>query len=196
MYKLLCVTNSLICTCDFLSRIEVLAQSEIYGIILREKHLTENEYLALAEQVIKICNKYDKLCVLHNFIDVAIQLKHNAIHLPMPVLKNSQEKLEDFKIIGASTHSVEQAQKAEQLGATYITYGHIFATICKEGIQPKGVNSIKAVANSVSIPVYPLGGINKNNLALIEQQGTEGCAVMSGLMTDDYADILQSLNME
>lgn len=196
MYKILCVSNSRICTGDFLSHIELLAQSEIYGIILREKHLTEREYIVLAEKVIKICNKYNKLCILHNFIDVAIQLNHNAIHLPMPVLESSQNKLKSFNIVGASVHSVEQAQQAEKLGATYITYGHIFATNCKKGLPPKGINSIKNVAKSVSIPVYPLGGVNKENINFVKQQGTGGCAVMSGLMTDDYANILQSLYME
>ena len=50
------------------------------------------------------------------------------------MLKN----LKHFNIIGASTHSLEDAKIAEKLGATYITASHIFATDCKKGLEPRG----------------------------------------------------------
>ena len=172
MYKVLCVTNSKICEYDFLSHIEVLAQSNIYGIILREKHFE---------------------CILHNYPNVAIQLGCKAIHLPLPVLQESKNIIDSFKILGASVHSVEQAKRAELLGATYVTYGHIFETDCKKGKQPKGVDTINSVADSVNIPVYPLGGINKENIDLVMKQKVTGCAIMGELMKSGYTEILKML---
>lgn len=193
MYKLLCVTNSKICEYDFLSHIEALAQSNIYGIILREKHFDCKEYLQLAEKVLEICNKYNKLCILHNYPNVAMKLGCKTIHLPLPLLEKSQNVIDNFEIVGASVHNVEQAKKAELLGATYVTYGHIFETDCKKGKQPKGVDTINSVADSVNIPIYPLGGINKENIDLVMKQKVAGCAIMSELMKSGYTEILKML---
>lgn len=193
MYNLLCVTNSKICEYDFFNHIEVLAQSNIYGIILREKYLDCKAYFQLAEKVLGICNKHNKLCILHNYPNVAIRLGCKAIHLPLPVLEESKNIIDSFEILGVSVHSVEQAKIAESLGATYVTYGHIFKTDCKKGKQPKGINTINSVADSVNIPVYPLGGINKENIDLIMKQKVAGCAIMSELMKSGYAEILKML---
>ena len=143
MYKILCITNSSVCESDFLKHIEALAQSRIYGIVLREKQLSADDYYYLAKAVIGICKKYDKLCILHNFVEEAVKLKHYAIHCPMPVLEKNTELLKNFDIIGASTHSIAQAQKAKELGASYITYSHIFPTDCKKGLAPKEYKHFK-----------------------------------------------------
>ncbi len=114
MYKILCITNSSVCDYDFLKHIDTLAQSRIYGIVLREKQLSADDYYYLAKAVIGICKKYDKLCILHNFVEEAVKLKHYAIHCPMPVLEKNAELLKKFDITGASTHSLIQAKKAEK----------------------------------------------------------------------------------
>ena len=59
MYKILCITNSSVCDYDFLKHIDTLAQSRIYGIVLREKQLSADDYYYLAKAVIGICKKYD-----------------------------------------------------------------------------------------------------------------------------------------
>ena len=81
--------------------------------------------------------------MLHSFINVAMELEHPYIHLPLPILeayvkkglsdnistdmsKSTDNYQQFFKVIGTSVHSVEDAIKAEQLGATYMTAGHIF----------------------------------------------------------------------
>ncbi len=196
MYKILCITNSSVCESDFLKHIEALAQSRIYGIVLREKQLSADDYYYLAKAVIGICKKYDKLCILHNFVEEAVKLKHYAIHCPMPVLEKNTELLKNFDIIGASTHSIAQAQKAKELGASYITYGHIFPTDCKKGLAPKGLSELKEIVRNVDIPIYPLGGINAENFREVISCGTDGFAVMSGLMKKDYGTLLNALYSE
>lgn len=190
MCKILCITNSQICDFNFLKHIEVLAQSNLIGIVLREKHLSQSKYYELAKLVLDICNYYNMDCILHNYVDVAIELKHYAIHLPLPVLEREFSKLSSFSVIGASTHSLQQAKAAERLGASYITYGHIFKTDCKMGLSPKGVNSIVDIINNTTVSVYPLGGIGRKNYKQVLQQGAEGFAVMSELMHSDYNEVL------
>ena len=139
--------------------------------------MPEAEYLSLARDVIALCKKYDVQCMLHSFINVAMELEHPYIHLPLPILeayvkkglsdnistdmsKSTDNYQQFFKVIGTSVHSVEDAIKAEQLGATYMTAGHIFATDCKKGLPPRGLDFLKNVCDAVEIPVYAIGGIN------------------------------------
>ena len=94
--------------------------------------------------MLKICRKYDQLCMLHSFIDVAKQLDHPYIHLPMQLfLHMTQEERKYFKKIGVSTHSLEEALTVQEMGVSYITASHIFATACKAGLEPKGLEFFK-----------------------------------------------------
>jgi thiamine-phosphate pyrophosphorylase len=87
-----------------------------------------------------------------------------------------------FRYLGASCHSVEDAVKAERLGCTYITAGHIFATDCKKGVPPRGLEFLKEVCESIDIPVYAIGGINSENMNLTIEAGAKGVCIMSGFM--------------
>ena len=183
MSDILCVTNRKLCKEDFLTRIEKIAKAKPLGIILREKDLTESEYKILAQDVMHICKQYDVPCILHSFVNAAASLKAEAIHLPLPLLFNmSEEDKARFSVIGASCHSVEDAIDAQKRGCAYITAGHIFATDCKAGLPGRGLDFLKAVCKSVSIPVYAIGGIHAKNIAEVRQCGAKGGCVMSGAM--------------
>ena len=107
MSDIIVISNSSICKEDFLLRIEKLAKAKPKAIVLREKHLPENDYEDLAKKVIEICNKYNTQCILHNFPKVAEKLNHNALHLPLQVLATLTDKEKSqYKILGASCHSV------------------------------------------------------------------------------------------
>lgn len=183
MSDIFCVTNRALCAGEFLNRIEEIAKHHPAGIILREKDLRPEEYKQLAEQVLGICEKHQVLCVLHSFVDVAVELGAEAVHLPLPVLRKlSEEKRSHFRIIGASCHSVEEVREAVKLGCTYIIAGHIFATNCKKGLPGRGLDFLKEVCASVSVPVYAIGGIDSENITLVRSVGAKGACVMSGLM--------------
>ena len=183
MCDILCVTNCSLCKEDFLKRIEKIASAKPKGIVLREKDLTEKEYKDLATKVIEICNRYNTPCILHTFTQVALELKHPYIHLPLHILeKVTAEDREKFKVLGASCHSVEDAVRAEKLGCTYITAGHIFDTDCKKGLPGRGLDFLKNVCQSVKIPVYAIGGISSENLKEVKNAGAKGVCVMSGVM--------------
>ena len=166
-----------------MDRIEEIAKMHPAGIILREKDLTEEEYRELAKQVLSICEKYQVPCMLHSFVDVALELKAGAIHLPLPVLRSlSEEKKKGFSVLGASCHSEEEAREAELLGCTYVVAGHIFATDCKKGLPGRGTGFLQKVCKAVRIPVYAIGGITAENIGMVRETGAAGACVMSGLM--------------
>ena len=178
------VTNRKLCEEDFLTRIERIAKGKPKGIILREKDLTREEYKALAKEVLSICQKYNVPCILHSFVEVAVELQAKAIHLPIDqLLSLNDEEKSQFQILGASCHSVEDACKAKEAGCSYIVAGHIFDTDCKKGMPGRGVTFLQEICESVDIPVYAIGGITPGNIGSVRNAGAASVCVMSGLMT-------------
>jgi len=195
MSDILCVTNRKLCQEDFLARIERIAACHPAGIILREKDMSAEEYKTLAAAVLKLCGRYDVKCILHSFTDVGISLHAQAIHLPLHHLRElSQEHKAHFRVLGASCHSVEDALEAQALGCTYITAGHVFETDCKKGLPGRGLEFLRNVRAAVDIPVYGIGGINADNIALVRDAGVSGACLMSSLMvSEDVAGLLKAM---
>lgn len=184
MSDIIVITNRSLCREDFLTRIEKIALAHPTAIVLREKDLNEKDYKSLAAQVLEICNNHGVRCILHSFPEAAAELNCSALHMPLHRLSLlSAEERTSFKVLGASCHSVEDAKEAEKLGCTYITAGHIFDTDCKKGLPGRGLAFLKDVCESVSIPVYAIGGISADKVALIRESGAKGVCVMSGAMT-------------
>lgn len=188
MYKIIAVTNRHLCEGDYFKQIERIASSNVEHIILREKDMPEKEYKELAEIVLSICSQYRKSCILHTYVNVAKELKAENIHLPLPELRCQQGQLESFKIIGTSIHSLEEAWEAEQLGASYITAGHIYQTDCKKDLPSRGLDFLESVCREVSIPVYAIGGITLDKMPEIIAQGATGGCIMSGCMKKSFWD--------
>lgn len=176
------VTNRLLCNDNFLERIELIASDKPYMIILREKDMNIKDYTELAEQVNKICNKYNVKFAVNSFTDTARKLKIPNIHIPLKMLEENPELSAEFNT-GVSVHSPEEAEKACYLGAKYIIAGHIFATDCKKGLPPRGLDYLSRVAKASDIPVFGIGGINKNNMQSVIDTGAKGFCVMSELMS-------------
>lgn len=166
-----------------MEKVETAAKSGVKAVILREKDMSPEDYRELAQEVMGICEKHGTACILHSFTDIALSLGAENIHLPMHILRElPEEKKRSFRLIGASCHSVEEAIEAESLGAGYIIAGHIFATDCKKGLPPRGLDFLRAVCNSVKIPVYAIGGISDRNIASVTEAGAAGACMMSGFM--------------
>ena len=183
MFDIICVTNRRLCEGDFLERIEKIAASGVKAMILREKDLSESDYFDLAEKFTGICNRYKIEAVLHTYVDTAIKLEVPSIHLPLDILRKTDDKKKSFfKRIGVSCHSVADAVEAENSGASYITFGHVFATDCKKNLAPRGVDALKNVCEAVGIPVFAIGGIDAENVESVLKNGASGICVMSGFM--------------
>ena len=132
-----------------------------------------------------ICSRYQVSCILHNFWKTALELGCTSVHLPLPILqKTTDEEKKKFTKIGISIHSVEEAKEAERLGASYLTAGHIYATDCKKGLLPRGLEFLEEVCKEVNIPVYGIGGIkfDEEQWNDMEKCGAVGGCIMSGMM--------------
>ena len=167
----------------------ILKKFEIVTLTLREKDLDKNEYLNLVEKIYPICKRYGIDLILHQNYDLNLDKKYKigGFHLSYEIFKslnkNIREKLiKKYKRIGVSIHSLEEAKKVENLGASYVVAGHIFETDCKKGLEPRGLNFIKELSSILTIPIFAIGGINKENSNLVLNSGAFGVCMMSSLM--------------
>ncbi len=195
MSEILCITNRHLCTDDFFSRIDSIARARPHGIILREKDLREKEYEELADEVMSICDKHGVECILHTFSNVAQRLGCKSFQAPLYIIEGMKEKEKRyFENIGASCHSIEDAIRAESSGCTYIMAGHIFDTDCKKDIPGRGIDFLKSICNSIKIPVYAVGGIDKNNVKAVTDIGASGiCIMKSAMVCQDISTLLEEL---
>ena len=175
------ITNRQLCTGDFYKQIEKIAILQPDRIILREKDLSDEDYAEIAEYCSNLCHHYKVPFSVNGRTDIATHLSAD-LHLPFTRINEIKNLIQQFRAIGVSIHSVDEAITAEKAGASYLISGHIFTTDCKPGVPPRGLPFLKEVCSAVRIPVYGIGGINLKNLSQIRAQGAKGGCMMSGVM--------------
>ena len=184
MSDILCVTNRKLCGEDFLTRLERVAAAGPRAVLLREKDLSPADYAALARSVLALCRAHRVPCILHSHPEVALAMEAEALHLPLPLLRDLPEaERRRFPRLGASCHSPEEAREAESLGCTYLFAGHIFDTDCKRGLPGRGLDFLARVCRETTLPVYAIGGVAPENIAAVRRAGAAGACLMSSLMT-------------
>lgn len=199
------VTNQMLCRDDYLSQIEKVATLKPKSLILREKHLSIEEYRDLCKDVKRICDKHHVNLFVHTHIDVAKELGISNLHLPFETFEKNREKLFSgqnyFKQLSISCHNLREVEylsnlsdelklseiqkKSENLRLTeiQIVLGNIFETDCKKGLAGKGLEFLsEACKKAENVPVYAIGGINTENIKKVLDAGASGGCMMSGFM--------------
>ena len=174
------VTNRKLCTDNFVLRVREILSAEPFEVILREKDLSDDKYCQLAKEIVADNNGYKKVLAL-NRPEIALELGIENVHLTMQQLME-HGRPSFIKRAGVSVHSAEEAETAQKLGADYLIAGHIYATDCKKGVPPRGIEFFRGVCESVDIPVFAIGGISDNNFNEPLENGGTGVCLMSEFM--------------
>lgn len=163
---------------DLYTLINHIKVANIDKIILREKDLSSEELLKMSLGIKEILKGYQSQLMVNGDVDVARKVNAHGVHFPFEIFRETNKR---HGVTGVSVHSLEEALFAENNGADYILAGHIFKTCCKENLQPRGLDYLKAISTSVSIPVIGIGGIKPCNIPDIVSRGAKGIAVMSSI---------------
>ncbi len=173
--------------CAFYLAIEDALSGGVKAIQLREKDLTARELFEIASWMRELTSKYDAKLFINDRVDIALAVGADGVHLgqksiPVQAVRDSfGNKL----IIGCSTHSLEEALKAEKEGADFITIGPIYETPSKVIYgKPIGVEVLKKTKLSLSIPVFAIGGIKLNNVEDLKESGVDGIALISAILAE------------
>ena len=171
---------------DFYSCIEEAIESGVKIVQLREKNLSSKDFYEKALKVKEICKNYEVLFIINDRLDIAQAVEADGVHLgqsDMPIEK-AREILKDKFLIGATAKNIEEAKKAELLGADYIGSGAIFGTSTKDNAKKLEMEDLKKIVNSVKIPVFAIGGININNVWMLKNIGLQGICSVSGILSE------------
>lgn len=192
--EIVAITDSRICKGDLLERIELLAQSGVKAIILREKQLEPSAYTMLAKQALAICASRGVACILHSFIEVARELKASALHCQSSQIAHLPHLRAHFRTLGVSVHSVEEYRAAKEW-VDYVIVGHIFASSCKVSVEPKGLKLLESIitleSNFAKIDsrdkpalqgLYAIGGISLETLPALANMPISGVCMRQALM--------------
>lgn len=167
---------------DFLKQVERLARAKIDAFILREKELSEYDYYDLAKEVLVICKKHKLVCFLHSFDKIALKLNHRYFHCPLKILRQEARLIKYFHLIGTSIHSSDELFEAMNFGCNYAIFGHIFQTLSKPFLPPKGVKALDEICKMSKIPIYAVGGIKQENINQLSNIGVAGVCMKNALM--------------
>jgi thiamine-phosphate pyrophosphorylase len=117
---------------------------------------------------------------------VALGVGATGVHLGQDDLspEAARKILGPKAVIGLSTHSVEQAQTANQLPVNYIAIGPVFETRSKRSeYQPLGPRGVGRVRRVVTKPLVAIGGITRGAGREVLDAGADGLAVISALLS-------------
>ena len=172
--------------CAGRSSVEVLDAVLEAGVTLiqfREKDLDDDRMYDRARAFRRLTDKAGALLIVDDRLDIALAVEADGVHLGRHDLPISvARKLAPDMIIGASTHSVEQAHEAAKAGASYVNIGPIYATQTKQKTAaPLGPEIIEEITREVSIPVTCMGGIKPENIAEVLAHGARHPAVVTAV---------------
>ncbi|MDP3465372.1 MAG: thiamine phosphate synthase [Sulfuricurvum sp.] len=165
--------GSSIDTLEF-SLVSIFAQTCPDFALFRDKQTYD--YPSLAREFIKMCRCYNvPNVVLHGDYLLAHTLKADGIHLT----STQFDAISEAKTLGLyviiSTHTHEEALRAQELGADAITYSPIFHSPNKG--EPKGLEDLKEIVDKIRIPIFALGGImTQEQIHAVEECGAYGFA--------------------
>ncbi len=153
-------------------------------IQLRDKALPKRELIALARELKGVCSQNGVLFMVNDYLDVALAAEADGLHLGQEDLPIAEARrlLPFDRLVGCSTHNMEQALQAQSDGADYIAVGSIFATPSKEKFEVIGPEALHRIRKQVSVPVVAIGGITCQNLGEVVRAGSDGVAVISAVL--------------
>ena len=177
--------------------VEAALQGGAMAFQLREKDLSAKDLYDLTERLLTLTRPKGCALLVNDRIDIALSLDLDGVHLARSSLppKAARELLGEGKLIGASCHSLVEAEEAQNGGADFIVLGPIYETPSKLPYGPPlGHSIIGEVRQKISLPIYALGGIKAENIQEVLAASADGVAVISAVMSaHDVSAAVQEL---
>ncbi len=153
-------------------------------IQLRDKVQAKRDVLAVARELRALCAEHGVMFIMNDYLDVALAVDADGLHigpedLPVSV---ARRLLPLDKVLGYSARTAEVAVAAERDGADYVGVGAVYPTTSKKTVKkPIGPEGIRQVRQAVSLPVVAIGGINRDNVAVVIAAGADAIAVIAAV---------------
>lgn len=174
-------------TLSLYEQIELALKGGTTCLQLREKELSDEEFLLEAIATKKLCEQYKIPFIINDNVQVAISSGADGIHVGQSDMQaqNVRQMIGSDMILGVSVQTVEQAILAQSQGADYLGVGAVFSTSTKADADAVSHKTLKEICDSVNIPVVAIGGIYKHNIMQLKGSGVDGVALVSAIFARD-----------
>jgi len=124
--------------------------------------------------------------IMNDRADICIAADFDGVHVGQEDLspQGARTVIGDSKILGVSTHNVQQLRAADAGPADYVAYGPVFATSSKQNPDPvAGIEGVRVARAATKKPLVAIGGITRINARSVIEAGADSVAVISDLLT-------------
>ena len=172
---------------DMQTKVDQLIQSEVSLIQLRDKSLNDRQLVETGRAMASWTRGTRTRFIMNDRADLAVAANADGVHLGQDDLSvgDARRIVGAAKMIGVSTHSIEQARQAVLDGANYIGVGPVFASTTKQFESHVGLELVRRVAAEIQLPAFAIGGISLNNVGEVVQAGLKRVAVSSAIANAD-----------
>jgi len=151
---------------------------------LRLKNVGSRDFLAAARTIAASCREHRAMLIVNDRADIAKLADAAGVHvgqqdLPLAAVR---QIVGAGKIVGLSTHSVEQARAAESAGADYIGFGALYPGGLKNVRKAQGLERLREVRAAVSLPIVAIGGITEATVAAVLSAGADAAAIITDVV--------------
>jgi len=156
---------------------------------LREKSLSDSEIVAQGLKVRAWTREAGALFIMNDRADLALLTNADGVHVGQDEIsvKQARRILGPQKLVGVSTHTIEQARQAVLDGADYIGVGPVFQSGTKhfEKSELAGLKFVEQVAAEISLPWFAIGGISDSSIDQVTSAGASRVAVSGAICAAD-----------
>jgi thiamine-phosphate pyrophosphorylase len=157
---------------DVLSFAARAVRNGVDMIQVREKDLPAKDLFDLVHRIRNIAAGTKTRILVNDRLDVALASGVDGVHLPGDGLP--PDRVRPFvKLLGVSTHNIEEAMEAERAHADFIVFGPVFDSPGKTAV---GLEPLRNIVPSVRIPILAIGGITDSNAEEALKAGAAGIA--------------------
>lgn len=182
--KLYPITDCQLSNCSHEEIVQMMLAAGARLIQLRDKDAKAKEMLDAARACVKLTREAGATLIINDRVDVALTCGADGVHLGQEDLsvEEAREILGDDKIIGVSTHNLDQLKAALETSANYIAIGPVFSTTTKENPDPVvGLELVSEARKLVDRPLVAIGGISVERAPAVIAAGADSVAVISAL---------------
>lgn len=170
--------------------VEALSQSGVAGrsiVQIREKSMPDRQLLEHARRIRRMTRERDVLLIMNDRPDLAVLCDADGVHVGQDELGVGEARriMGPNRLVGVSTHTIEQARSAIDDGADYIGVGPVFTSKTKTFDAFAGLEFVRQVAAEIEIPWYAIGGITDANIKDVIAAGARRVAVCHSLCGAD-----------
>ncbi len=164
--------------------VEAACRGGVTLVQLREKHVTIDEYMAIATRVKAVCDSFDVPLIINDEPQVAVAAGAAGVHVGQEDLeaRKVREIVGPDAIVGVSAGSIEEARAAQDAGADYLGVGAITFTATKPESNVLTIDELQKIVQSVDIPVVAIGGVNAQTIPSIKGIGLAGYSLVSAII--------------